>query len=159
MKPQWGKLQKFFQISCVYYLFSQRFLYLITVKLLKVGNNLLQEMNPQCDCIFSKNTCFQQIFMGAEKESKRKCWWLKNMENTMLVVFKYLSLSRCVLLFFLLVFSLFRGLSFISSVRYFFVEAYPFKNICQMEIFLTVYLPSLCFKIIIYINHLFMFIV
>ena len=62
----------------------------------------------------------------------------------MLVVFKCLSLSRCVLLFFLLVFVFFRGLSFISSVRYFFVEAYLFKNICQMEIFLTVYLPKEC---------------
>ena len=44
----------------------------------------------------------------------------------------------------IVVFSLFRGLSFISSVRYFFVEAYPFKNICQMQIFLTVYLPKEC---------------
>ena len=40
-----------------------------------------------------------------------------------------------VLLFFLLVFSFFRTLSIISSVRYFLIEAYPFKNICQMETF------------------------
>ena len=37
-------------------------------------------------------------------------------------------------LFFLLVFSFFRGLFIISSDD-FFVEAYPFKNIYQMEIF------------------------
>ena len=37
-------------------------------------------------------------------------------------------------LFFLLVFSFFRGL-FIISLDDFFVEAYPFKNIYQMEIF------------------------
>ena len=38
----------------------------------------------------------------------------------------------------------FRGLSIISSVRYFFVEVYQFKNICQMEIFLLVYLQKEC---------------
>ena len=62
--------QKKIPISCVYYLLSQRFFYLMTVKLRKVRNNLLKEMNPKWDCIISKNTCFQQIFMGAEKESK-----------------------------------------------------------------------------------------
>ena len=34
---------------------------------------------------------------------------------------------------FLLVFPFYRKLSIISSVRYFLIEAYPFKNICQME--------------------------
>ena len=57
------------------------------------------------------------------------------MENTRLVVFKFLFLFLCVLLFFLPVFSFFRTLSIISSVRYFLIEAYPFKNICQMENF------------------------
>ena len=57
-------------ISCVYYLLSPRFLYLMTVKLSKVRNNLLEEMNPEWDCIVSKNTFFQQIFMGTEKKSK-----------------------------------------------------------------------------------------
>ena len=66
------------------------------------------------------------------------------MEDTRLVVFKFLFLFLCVLLFFLLVFSFFRTLSIISSVRYFLIEAYPFKNICQMEIFVTVYLPKEC---------------
>ena len=61
---------KKFQISSVYYLFSQRFLYLTTVKLPKVGNNLLEEMNPQRNCTVSKNTYFQQIFMRAEKKIK-----------------------------------------------------------------------------------------
>ena len=62
--------QKKIRISCVYYLLSQRFFYLMTVKLRKVRNNLLKEMNPKWGCIISKNTCFQQIFMGTEKESK-----------------------------------------------------------------------------------------
>ena len=57
------------------------------------------------------------------------------MADTRLVVFKFLFLFLCVLLFFLLVFSFFRTLSIISSVRYFLIEAYPFKNICQMENF------------------------
>ena len=61
-----------------------------------------------------------------------------------LVVFKFFFLFVCVLLFFLLVFSIFRGLSIISSVRYFLVEVYPFKNICQIEIFVIVYLPKEC---------------
>ena len=43
---------------------SQRFLYLMTVKLSKVRNNLLEEMNPEWDGIVSKNACFQQNFMG-----------------------------------------------------------------------------------------------
>ena len=58
-------------ISCAYYLLSQRFLYLMTLKLPKVRNNLLEEMNPQSDCIVSKNTCFQEIIMGTEKKSKQ----------------------------------------------------------------------------------------
>ena len=66
------------------------------------------------------------------------------MENTRLVVFKFLFLFLCVLLFFLPVFSFFRTLSIISSVRYFLIEAYAFKNICQVEIFVTAYLPKEC---------------
>ena len=46
-----------------------------------------------------------------------------------------LILFLCVLLFFLPVFFFFRTLSIISLVRYFLIEAYPFKNICQMENF------------------------
>ena len=42
----------------------------MTVKLPKVRNNLLEQMNPEWDCIVSKNTCFQQ--MGTEKKSKKK---------------------------------------------------------------------------------------
>ena len=67
--------QKYFHISCVYYLLSQRFLYLMTFKLPKLRNNLLEEMNPQWDCIVSKSTCFQQIFMGTEKKSKEIFQW------------------------------------------------------------------------------------
>ena len=52
-------------------LLSQRLLYIImTVKLPKVRNNLLEEINPKWDCIVSKNTFFQQILMGTEKKSK-----------------------------------------------------------------------------------------
>ena len=64
------------------------------------------------------------------------------MQDMRLVVFKFLFLFLCVLLFFLLVFSSFRGPSIISLVRYFFTEAYLFKNICQIEIFVIVYLPK-----------------
>ena len=52
------------------FLHSQRFLYLMAVKLPKVGNSLLEEMNWQRNYIVSKSTCFQQILMGAEKKSK-----------------------------------------------------------------------------------------
>ena len=38
----------------------------------------------------------------------------------------------------------FRGLSVFLSVRYFFGETYPFKNICQVEIFVIVYLLKEC---------------
>ena len=113
--------QKSFHISWIYYLLSQRFLYLMTVKLPKVRNNLFEEISRQWDCIVSKNTCFQRIFMGIKKKSKE---------------------FLCVFLFFWVVFSIFRGLSNISLIRYFFVEAYPFKNICQMEIFINAYLPN-----------------
>ena len=43
----------------------------IEVKLPKVRNNLLKQINPQCDCIVSKNTCFQRILMG-NREKRRK---------------------------------------------------------------------------------------
>ena len=46
-----------------------------------------------------------------------------------------LTFFLCVLLFFLLVFFFFRTLL---------IEAYLFKSICQMEIFVTVYLPKEC---------------
>ena len=69
---------------------------------------------------------------------------VKEYEDTRLVVFKFLVLFLCVLLFLLLVFSFFRALSIISLVTHFLVEAYPFKNICQMEILVTVYLPKEC---------------
>ena len=55
------------------------------------------------------------------------------MADMRLVVFKFLYLFLCVLLFSLLVFSFFRTLSIISSVRYFLIEAYQFKNISQMK--------------------------
>ena len=44
-----------------------------------------------------------------------------------LVVFKFLFLFLCVLLFFLLVFSFFRAFTIISLVTHFLVEAYPSK--------------------------------
>ena len=80
--------------------------------------------------------------MGIKKKSKETFQWLRKMEGTRLVAFNFLFLFQCVLLFFGLAFSIFRGLSNISLIRYFFVEAYPFKIICQMEIFVNVYLPN-----------------
>ena len=62
--------KKKIHISCVYYLLSQRFFHLMTAKLPKKRNNLLEEMNPEWDCIVSRNTCFQQIFIATEKKSK-----------------------------------------------------------------------------------------
>ena len=49
-------------------LFAFSKIYLMTVKLPKVRNNLLEEMNHEWDCTVSKNTCFQQIFMETEQE-------------------------------------------------------------------------------------------
>ena len=48
-----------------------------------------------------------------------------------------LFVSACVVIFLTSIFL--TGLSILSSVRYCFVEAYPFKNICQMKIFVIVY--------------------
>ena len=67
--------KKSFHISCIYYLLFQRFLYLMTVNLPNVRNNLLEEMNRQWDCIVSKSTWFQQIFMGTKKKSKETFRW------------------------------------------------------------------------------------
>ena len=55
-------------ISCVYYLLSPRFLYLMTVKLSKVRNNLLEEMNPEWDCIVSKKHVLSTNIHGNRKE-------------------------------------------------------------------------------------------
>ena len=54
-------------ISCVYYLLSQRFLYLMTVKLPKVRNNLPEEINPKWDYIVSKSA-LSTNFHGNRKE-------------------------------------------------------------------------------------------
>ena len=59
--------QKKIHISCIYYLLSQRFLYLMAVKLPKMRNNLLEEMNPKLDCIFSKKV-LSTNFQGNRKE-------------------------------------------------------------------------------------------
>ena len=55
------------------------------------------------------------------------------MADTRLVVFKFLFLFLYVLLFLLIVFSFLRTLSIIGKI--FLIEAYPFKNICQIENF------------------------
>ena len=52
-----------------------------------------------------KKHLFQRIFMGIKKKSKETFRWGKNMEDMSLVVFKFLFLFLCVLLFFLLMFS------------------------------------------------------
>ena len=49
-------------------------------------------------------------------------------DTTKLVVFEFFFLFLCLWLFFLLVFSFFRGISIISLVKYFLVEAYPLKR-------------------------------
>ena len=104
----------------------------MTVKLTKLGNNLLEEMNRQWDCIVSENTCFEQIdFFSTVKKYGRH-------EVSSIKVLIFVS----VFLFFLLVFFFFRGFSIISSVRYFFIGPYPFKNVCQMEVFVIFYVPK-----------------
>ena len=117
----------------------------MTVKLSKIRKNLLEEMNPQWNAIVSKNTCFQQIFMGTEKKSKEILFSMVKEygrhEISSIQVLIFVSVSVVV---FLTSIFLFRGLSIISSVRYFFLEAYPFKNICQTEIFVIVCLPKEC---------------
>ena len=39
------------------------------------GESFLEKMNHQCHCIVSKNTCFQQIFMGTGKNSNEIFLW------------------------------------------------------------------------------------
>ena len=55
--------------------FTKIFVFNDGQKLTEVRNNFLEEMNPQWDCIVSKNTCFQQIFRGTEKKSKKILQW------------------------------------------------------------------------------------
>ena len=47
----------------------------MTIKLPKLGKNILEEINFQLQSIVSKNTCFQQILTGAEKKSKEIFRW------------------------------------------------------------------------------------
>ena len=110
-------------------------------------------MNSQWDCIVSKNTCFQQIFMVAEKKSKEIFSTVKEYRRPEVSSTQVLFFFLCVLLLFLTsVFffsfdkiidiiewvSIIKCNSIISLVRYFFVEAYPFKNVCQIEILLII---------------------
>ena len=60
--------KKFSYFLRVLFAFAKSFV-LMTAKLPEVKNNLLED--PQWDCIVSKNTCFQQIFMK-EKIKKTK---------------------------------------------------------------------------------------
>ena len=41
----------------------------MTVKLPQVRTNFFKEMNPQWDCVISKNTRFQQIFNGTDNKN------------------------------------------------------------------------------------------
>ena len=71
-------------ISCVYYLRSQRLLYLMTSNYRRseviflrrwIPNEIAWfQKTPEWDCMVSKNTCFQQIFTGTEKKSKEIFW-------------------------------------------------------------------------------------
>ena len=62
-------------------------------------DNLFEEMNTKWDCIFSKNTCFQQIFMGTEKKSKKVFLLYENMEdkrkNQISIYTKILNILPC----------------------------------------------------------------
>ena len=91
-----------FQISCVYRMLSERLLHLMTVKLPKVENNPLEEMNTEWDCIVSKTTCFQQIFTGAEKKGKGNFSNVKEYERhkvTNIQVLLFVSVLAVVFLF------------------------------------------------------------
>ena len=58
--------KKIFNNSCVYYLLSQKFLYLMTVKLPKMRNNLPEEMNPEL--YYFKKHVLSTNFHGSIKE-------------------------------------------------------------------------------------------
>ena len=62
--------RRIFHISFIYYLLSQRFLYLMTVKLPEVRNNHFEEMNRQWNCIVSKHV-LSTNFYGNKKEEQR----------------------------------------------------------------------------------------
>ena len=92
--------QKIFYSFCIYCLLSQRFLYLMMVKLTKVRNNLFEEINRQWDCIVSKNTCFQQILTGTKKKSKKNFSMVKEygrhkVSNIQILIF----IAVCVVVF------------------------------------------------------------
>ena len=86
-------------------------------------------------------TCFQQIFIGTERRVKTFCDGKRHGRHEVSIIQVHIFVSMCVVDFLTSIF-LFRGLSIILSVVYFFAEAYSFKNICQMEIFVTVYLQK-----------------
>ena len=78
-----------------------------------------------------KSSMTFMIFMGAEKRSEKV--------SSIQVL---LSVSACIVIFLTCIFL--KELSIISLVRYFFVEAFPFKNMCQMENFVIAYPPKEC---------------
>ena len=134
----------FKKVSCLYYVLSQRFLYLMTIHLPKMGNNLLEEINPQRDYIVLKNTCFQQIFMRAQKRVN-KFFDCKRIWKTRCQQYPSSSFCFCMCCCFsyqyfpfLECFLIFHWQDIFS--RYIFTQS--FKNICQMRIFVIVYLPK-----------------
>ena len=64
------------------------------------------------------------------------------MEDAKLVEFSSSYFCFCVYCCFFTSTFLFQRAFYYFIGRYFFVEAYPFKNICQMGIFVTLYLPK-----------------
>ena len=81
-------------------------------------------------------------FYENKKEEKRSFLMVKEYGRHEVSIIQLLIFVSVCFVVLWLVFSIFRGLSNISSIRYFFVEAYPFKNIYQMEIFVNVYLSN-----------------
>ena len=89
--------------------------------------------------------CFKKhVLHGNGKEKQRNFSIVKEYgrhEISRIQVFTFVSV--CVVVFLTSIF-LFKRAFYYFIRRYIFVDAYPFKNNCQMEIFITVYLPKQC---------------
>ena len=97
---------------------------------------------PKGIALFQKIVAFNK-FSWEQKRRVNKLFdgkGIRKVSSTRVLPF----VSVCVFVFLTSTFLFFRGLSIFSSVRYFFVEAYPLKKFCQMEIFAIVYPWKAC---------------
>ena len=111
------------------------------VKSPKLRYNLFEEMNRQWDCVVSKKKRTFNEFLWEQKRRVKKLFDGKRIWKTRVQQYSSSYFCSCVSCCFS-----YQYFPYLEGflLFHFFIEAYPFKNICQMETFVIVYLSKEC---------------